>query len=59
MIVFHNRLLRPFTVGIDKPLTKTVFGCLSNVFFWLLSPSYHRFSLLLYLVLVSGAVADK
>ncbi len=33
-------------------------GHLSKDILWWLSPFYHRFSLLLYLVLVSGAAAE-
>jgi hypothetical protein len=33
-------------------------GHLSKDILWWLSPFYHRFSLLLYLVLVSGSLAD-
>jgi len=58
MVVFHYVLLRPSTVGIDKLPSNSSIGCLSNDILWWLSPFYHRFSLLLYLVLVSRDVAD-
>jgi hypothetical protein len=58
MVVIHNLLLRPFTVGVDKLPSKTFIGCQFNDILLLLSPIYHRFSLLLYLVLVSGAAGE-
>jgi len=57
MVVFPNFILMPFTVGIDKLPLKSF--DLSNDILWWLLHFYHRFSLLLYLVLViSGAVAE-
>jgi hypothetical protein len=58
MVVFHNFLLRPLTVGVDKPPSKSFDGGLSNDILSWQSPFYNRLSLLLYLVIVSGMVAD-